>query len=184
MPALLLANSALAGHGWQTYRNKEFSISVPAGWAINPTFEDQGYAYAQGYPDDKLDGVAFTPDTDLDPGTNLRSDSSYIAVEILPAGRDCLARNFLVDQPPDYFTREPEETPDYARIVSEPGDLWGVEEQVHIVSRAPCAALHAYINYGQLDDDRRKTERPFDRARLEDLLARIRRTLLIWKTKA
>jgi hypothetical protein len=182
LPALLgivIASAAFGDDGWQTYRGEGFSIQIPPGWRANPKFVDYGYGYYQDDPTDKLAGTAFTTTADLQPGSNLRSDQSYVLVEFLPPGRKCTADNFLVDPPPDYFTTAPEQTPDFLRTVAEPGDLYGEEHQIHVVSHTPCVAVQYVIEYGQLDADRLKTERPFDRAGLLALLDRIRGSLVL-----
>jgi hypothetical protein len=176
---LLLATAVFAGDGWTAYRGDGFSIDVPPGWKANPKFEDDGYAFYQGYKDDRLLGTSFTPRRNPQPASNLRQPNISLAVERLPAGRDCVADDFLVDPAPDSFTAEPTDTANFARTMAESGDLYGEEQQVFIVSTHPCVAVHTYVAYAQMNRVIDKTEHPYDRAAVYGLFARMRRSVRI-----
>jgi hypothetical protein len=174
--ALILATTALAGDGWTTYRGDGFSIRVPPGWTVNGKFVDYGYGYYQGGADDEVPGVAFRPRTDPQPRSNLREPYPYLAVQRLPAGGKCVADAFIVDPPPDSFTEEPVDAANFAATLARPGDLYTIEQQVFVVSTAPCMAAHIYMVYTQTRD---RTEEPMDRERLSALFARMRRTVVV-----
>jgi hypothetical protein len=176
---LLLATAASAGDGWITYRGDGFTIQIPPGWKANAKFADEGYGFHQGSADDRLFGTAFTPPRDLQPKSNLREPRPMLVVERLVDDKGCAADDFIVDPAPDSFTAEPTSTTNFARTIAEPGDLYGEEQQVFVVSTKPCVAVHLYVAYAQMNDVIAKTERPYDRAALFGLFERMRRSLSV-----
>lgn len=166
---------------WQSYSDgaRGFSLLYPPGWKVKTDFADYGYGYYQGEKSDQLAGVAFIPTGDLAPGTNLNSERTFLAVQTLPKDADCQADRFIMDPPPDYFADMPDDTPDFARLTAEPGDLYGIEEIVHVVSRTPCVAVHYYIEYSQIDQRNANMYRPYDRTALLALFDRIRASLTL-----
>lgn len=171
----LVIGTASAAEQWHTYRDPAgaFTIRLPPGWKAHREWMDYGYGHYQDTPDDELGGTAFLSRRDLAPGTSLDTSGTYLVVQTLPAKTKCLADNFLVDPPPDYFTTEPDDTADFARTVAEPGNLDGYEQQVRVVSHSPCAAVHIFIGYSQ------SWKPKYDRARLLGLFDRITRTLVV-----
>ncbi|HEY0106001.1 MAG TPA: hypothetical protein VGB91_07955 [Rhizomicrobium sp.] len=156
---VLAAPAAAQTSGWQTYSDpvRRFTIDYPPGWTVDPNFIDKGYGFYQGDTDDMRRGVALKPLGDLAPGSNLESDQLALVVQWARPGDLCTASAFLVDPPPDYATERPLEKPDIVRTIAEPGDLYTVEQAVILVGKAPCTAVHYYVNYGR---ERRGDARP------------------------
>ena len=148
---LAIAAPAAAEPAWHVYSDakRNFSISYPDGWTVDPAYRDKGYGFFQGDTDDYRDGVALKPTADLAPGTNLQSDQLMLVVETARPGDLCQAKSFLVDPPPDYFTDRPIDKPDAVRTVANTGDLYTVEHIVLIGVRQPCIAAHYILVYGQ-----------------------------------
>src|SRR5262249_50313364 len=81
------------------------AIGYPDGWTVDRRFQDKGYRFFQGEREDFHEGVAFAPSTDLAPGTVLQSDQLKLVVQRARPADMCQANAFLVDPPPDYFTK-------------------------------------------------------------------------------
>jgi hypothetical protein len=147
--ALCVCAASAEPAGWQSYSDPahHFSIGYPAGWKVDPNFQDRGYGFFQGDRDDMRPGIAFRPTGDLAPGSNLESDQLALVVQWARPGDRCTASAFLVDPAPDYATERPVEKPDIVRTIAEPGDLYTVEQAVIVVGRTPCMAVHYYVNY-------------------------------------
>ena len=180
LAALLTAGCAQAADApWHTYSDAAHgvAISYPDGWKVDPNYADKGYAYAQGETDDVRYGIGLSPTAELQPGTNLESNSLVLAVQFARPGDACRANAFLADPPPDYFTQVMEDTPAQARTLAEPGDLYAVEHIVHMVSQKPCIALQIYLVYGQDHPHDPKPLPHFDRPGLFAQLAQIAATL-------
>ena len=174
---LCLSTAAAAEPAWHTYTDAKhgFSISYPDGWTADPNFRDFGYGFHQGDADDYRDGLALRPTGDIAPGTNLESDQLVLAIEIARPADLCVAHAFLVDPPPDVPTEIPVDKPDVARTIAQPGDRYIVEHFVIVASRAPCIAVHYFVNSARLSPgDGRKA---FDEAALIAYLNRITGTL-------
>ena len=172
--AVLLLAGMLACHGAQaaTYTDAAhgFAIDYPDGWTVDPKFVDKGYAFFQGETGDVHEGVAFAPSTDLAPGTVLQSDQLKLVVERARPADQCQARAFLVDPPPDYFTKTPVDKPEVVQTVAEAGDQYVIEHLVVMVSQKPCLAAHYIIVAA-------RQGRAFDHAKLVDYLNAIAKTI-------
>ncbi len=180
LPALLTAMPAAAQDAsWHSYSDAahNFSISYPDGWKVDPNFADKGYRFLQGDPDDVRYGIGLSPTVDLAPGTDLESGSLVLAIQFARPGDLCKASAFLADPSPDYATQVAEDTPEQARTLAEPGDLYAVEHIVHIVSHAPCFALQIYLVTAQSHPRDPHPKPAFDRQALFALLSRIAATL-------
>ncbi len=171
----LVALPAAAADDWAVYQGPGFSIAYPPGWKVDPAFLDKGYAFFQGQSDDARGGIAFSPTTDISPGTNLESDQLKLVVQRARPGDLCTAAAFLVSASPVYETRRLVDKPEAVRIVAEPGDKYVVEQAVLIVSRTPCIAVHYYIAYERLTRNDGRHE--FDHEQLYKALGVIAGTL-------
>ncbi|MEJ0043152.1 MAG: hypothetical protein WDM81_13490 [Rhizomicrobium sp.] len=177
---LLFAGAAQAQDvSWQTYTDttRGFSMSYPPGWKVDPNFVDKGYRFHQGDTDDVRDGVAVTPGGDLAPGSTLQSDQLVLAVERARPADLCVAKGFLLDPPPDYFTQTLLDTPQAAQTVAEAGDLYSIEHIVVMASRTPCIAVQYTIVTARPQQGDAKPSKPFDRQALIGLLNHIAATV-------
>jgi hypothetical protein len=165
--------------GWSTYTDAKrgFSISYPSDWKVNPAFVDKGYRFFQGETDDTRDGIAFSPTTDIAPGTTLQSNQLVLAVERARAGDACTAAAFLTDPPPDYFTQRIVDKPEAVQTVAEAGDLYNIEHIVVMASRSPCIAVQYTLIYSRNSRGDPDAPKPFDRTAVIGLLNKIASTL-------
>lgn len=147
-----------------------FAIDYPDGWTVDTRFQDKGYRFFQGESEDLHEGVAFSPATDLAPGTVLQSDQLKLVVERARPADMCQASAFLVDPPPDYFTKTVVDKPDVVQTVAEAGDQYVIEHLVVMASRKPCLAVHFIIVAA-------RQGRAFDHAKLVDYLNAIAKTI-------
>ena len=172
--AVLALVSVLACGGAQaaTYTDaaRGFAIDYPDGWKVDPAFVDKGYAYFQGEREDVHDGVAFSPTTDLAPGTVLQSDQLKLVVQRARPADMCQASAFLVDPPPDYFTKTVVDKPEVTQTVAEAGDLYTIEHIVVMAAPKPCLAVHYFIVSA-------RSGKPYDHAKLVEYLNSIAKTI-------
>lgn len=171
------AQAADVPAGWQTYSGRGFSIGYPAGWTVNPNFVEKGYRFFQGDMDDKREGVAFSPSYDLAPGTTLQSNQLTLAVMPARPGDLCTAAGFLLDPPPDYFTRRVVDKPEAVQTIAEAGDLYIIEHVIVMASKKPCLAVHYTIVYAREQRGAADAPKPFNREQLFNLLNAIGNTL-------
>jgi hypothetical protein len=147
--ALLLAAGAAsaAPPGLATYTDAKngFAIDYPSDWKVNPNWVDKGYGFFQGDTDDVHPGIAFTPTSDIAPGTTLQSDQLVLAIETPRPGAKCVAGSFLLDPPPDYFTNVRVDKPDLVDTVAQAGDQYIIEHIVILARPSPCLAVHYVI---------------------------------------
>ena len=171
--ALSIAAVQAAEPGWSTYTDAKngFAMDYPPGWKVNPNWSDKGYGFFQGDADDVHPGIAFTPSTDLAPGSLLQSDQLVLAVEAPRPGGKCEAAGFLVDPPPDYFTARRIDKPELVDTMAQAGDLYTIEHIVIMARPAPCLAVHYVIVSA------RSGAKPFDRDALIAMLNKISGTL-------
>jgi hypothetical protein len=173
--ALLLCAGAAsaAAPGWSTYTDAKngFAMDYPSDWKVNPAWTDKGYGFFQGDRDDVHPGIAFTPTTDLAPGSLLQSDQLVLAIETPRIGAKCEAAGFLVDPPPDYFTAERVNKPELVDTLAQAGDLYTIEHVVVLAGKAPCLAVHYVIVSAKSGG------KPFDRDALINFLNKITATL-------
>lgn len=177
---LLLGGSATAADAtWRTYTDAahRFSIDYPDGWRVDPNFADKGYRFLQGDADDVRTGIGLSPTTDLAPGTDLQSNSLVLAIQFARPGDLCKASSFLADPSPDYATQVLQDTPEQARTMAEPGDLYAVEHIVHMISQKPCIALQIYLVTAQRHPHDPSPPKPYDRQALFALLSQITATM-------
>jgi hypothetical protein len=174
---LALAAAPAQAPDWQSYRGPGFTLSYPPEWKVDPNFLDKGYAFFQGQSDDVRGGIAFAPGYDLAPGSNLESDQLKLVVQAARPGDRCAAASFLVSASPDYETKKLIDKPDAVRIFAEPGDKYGIEQAVLIVSKAPCIAVHYYIAFERLTRSDPQGRKEFDREQLYRLLGAIAATV-------
>ena len=149
----------------------------PDGWKVDPNFADKGYRFLQGDADDVRTGIGLSPTIDLAPGTDLQSNSLVLAIQFARPGDLCKASSFLADPSPDYATQVVEDTPQQARTMAEPGDLYAVEHIVHMISQKPCIALQIYLVTAQRHPRDPSPLRPYDRQALFALLSQITATM-------
>jgi hypothetical protein len=170
----LICGAALAvcGASAATYTDaaRGFAIDYPDGWTVDPTFVDKGYGFFQGESEDVHGGVAFAPSADLAPGTVLQSDQLKLVVQRARPADRCEAGAFLVDPPPDYFTKTVLDKPEAVQTVAEAGDQYVIEHLVVMVSQKPCLAVHYIIVAA-------RQGRAFDHAKLVDYLNGIAKTI-------
>ncbi|HWD29022.1 MAG TPA: hypothetical protein VG387_17750 [Rhizomicrobium sp.] len=173
--ALLLATGAAsaAAPGWSTYTDAKngFAMDYPSDWKVNPDWQDKGYGFFQGDTDDVHPGIAFTPTTNLVPGSVLQSDQLVLAIEAPRIGAKCNAAGFLVDPPPDYFTQVRIDKPDLVDTTAQAGDLYTIEHIVILARQSPCVAVHYVIVSA------RSGGTPLDREGLINFLNKITGTL-------
>lgn len=147
-----------------------FAIDYPDGWTVDARFQDKGYRFFQGEAEDVHEGVAFSPSTDLAPGTVLQSDQLKLVVQRARPADLCQANAFLVDPPPDYFTKTVVDKPGVVQTVAEAGDQYVIEHLVIMVSEKPCLAAHYIIVAA-------RQGKAFDHAKLVDYLNGIAKTI-------
>ena len=176
---LTIGSAQGAAPDWHTYTDTAHQIAIdyPDGWRVDPNFADKGYRFLQGDADDVRYGIGLSPTVDLAPGTDLESNSLVLAIQFARPGDLCKAASFLADPSPDYATQVVEDTPQQARTVAEPGDLYAVEHIVHMVSQKPCIALQIYLVTAQRHPHYPSPPRPYDRQALFALLSQITATL-------
>ena len=175
-----LAGGAIAQQaGWHTYTDTAHRIAIdyPDGWKVDPNFADKGYRFAQGDADDVRTGIGLSPTIDLAPGTDLQSNSLVLAIQFARPGDLCKASSFLADASPDYATQVLQDTPEQARTMAEPGDLYAVEHIVHMISQKPCIALQIYLVTAQSQPHDPSPPKPYDRKALFALLSQITATM-------
>ena len=174
-----LSGSAAADATWHTYTDTAHRIAIdyPDGWRVDPNFADKGYRFLQGDVDDVRTGIGLSPTVDLAPGTDLESNSLVLAIQFARPGDLCKATSFLADPSPDYATQVVEDTPQQARTMAEPGDLYAVEHIVHMISQKPCIALQIYLVTAQRQPRDPNPSKPYDRQALFALLSQITATL-------
>lgn len=174
--------STAAPAGWKTFHDaaRGFSISYPAGWRLNPNYDDQGYGYAQGELSDHITGVLLSPPATLQPDTNLLPGESYVLIEILRRTPEkCVAQDFIVDPPMDYRIYDEQHGGDRALLASgDPGDMAEYEDSVTVRSHAPCLGVHEVIA-SEPADGFGKDEPPFNRAAMTGLLDSVVATLTL-----
>jgi hypothetical protein len=168
LASLWMIGSAQAATYTDTARG--FAIDYPDGWTFDARFVDKGYRFYQGESEDVHDGVAFAPSIDLAPGTVLQSDQLKLVVQRARPADMCRASAFLVDPPPDYFTKTVVDRPDLTQTVAEAGDQYVIEHLVLMVSEKPCLAVHYIIVAA-------RTGKAFDHAKLVDYLNTIAKTI-------
>lgn len=172
--AVLVLAGLLACRGAQaaTYTDaaRGFAIDYPDGWTVDPRFTDKGYRFFQGESEDVHDGVAFSPSTDLAAGTVLQSDQLKLVVQRARPADRCQASAFLLDPPPDYFTRTVVDKPEVTQTIAEAGDQYVIEHLVVMVSQTPCLAVHYIIVAA-------RAGKAFDHAKLVDYLNGIAKTI-------
>lgn len=165
-----LAGASAANAATYSDAARGFAIDYPDGWKVNPNFVDKGYRFYQGETDDVRDGVAFSPSSDVAPGTTLQSDQLMLVVERARPGDLCQAGAFLLDPPPDYFTRTVVSKPEAVQTLAEAGDLYTIEHVVMMVAPRPCLAVHYIIAAA-------RSGKPFDHGKLLDNLNGIAKTI-------
>ena len=171
--ALVAGTARAAPPGLATYTDTKngFAIDYPSDWKVNPNWVDKGYGFFQGDTDDVHPGIAFTPSGDIAPGTTLQSDQLVFAIETPRTGAKCVASDFLVDPPPDYFTNVHVDKPDVVDTVAQAGDQYIIEHIVIVARQTPCLAVHYVIVSA------RAGGKPYDRDGLIAALNRITGTL-------
>ncbi|MBV9905241.1 MAG: hypothetical protein JO346_11755 [Alphaproteobacteria bacterium] len=144
---LTLGVAHAAAPGWSTYTDAKrgFTIDYPSDWKVNPNFVDKGYRFFQGDNEATREGVAFSPTTDIAPGTTLQSDQLMLVVQRARPGDMCLAKAFLVDPSPDNVTRTLLDKPEAIQTVADAGDLYTIEHIAILASSKPCIAVHYII---------------------------------------
>ena len=147
-----------------------FAIDYPDGWSVDSKFTDRGYRFFQGESEDVHDGVAFSPSTDLAPGTVLQSDQLKLVVQRARPADMCKASAFLVDPPPDYDTRVVVDKSEMVQTIAEAGDQYVIEHLVLLLSQKPCLAVHYIIVAA-------RQGRSFDHAKLVEYLNAIAKTV-------
>ena len=172
----LLSMLACSGVQAATYTDtvRGFAIDYPDGWTVDPKFVDKGYRFFQGETEDVHDGVAFSPATDLAPGTILQSDQLKLVVERARPADTCQAKAFLVDPPPDYFTKTIVDKPELVQTTAEAGDQYMIEHVVVMVSKTPCMAVHYIIVTA-------REGKPINHTKLLEFLSAIAKTIRLPK---
>ena len=163
----------------QAYSNStnEFSIRLPAGYAI-----DDSYKYQELGPGKDISGIKFTIATSTATSTNLASDT-YLSIEKVPLVSasigECTASLFLDEKVATSTITDGDTT--YS-VASSTGAGAGnrYEETVYALSgTSPCLAVRYFIHYGVLENYPKGTVHAFDKAALLSQFDAIRRTLIV-----
>lgn len=181
--AFSLASAYAVPAGWHTTHDaRGFSMSYPKGWTADSTFADLNYPNNDGVRL-KIEGLGVSPTIDLQPGTTLQSQQVTVAVEVLPSyAKDCVAENFLAQQPPDHSGGVDVDRPDYAHAESgDPGGWYSTEDFVYRISTKPCLAVHYFVGFKTPGGANSVGEKQFDRAKLLTLLDTIRAKVAVDK---